>query len=316
MSTLSRRGFVRSTVEWSGALAMGATLASSVSFAEEKKRGGLKVGMLTAPFNGETFETTAEFAQKAGITCMEVVAGPGSQHFDTAGFDAKRADEVKAVLAKYNVEISALSNYGNPIAPGKTEENIATAKQLIDAASLLGLSTICMITGYPEKGKGKIETIKNVMPGVFRPIIDYAKEKGIRIAIENYFETCLQGVDTFDCLFETLPDENFGLNYDPSHLFHQQCNHLLPVTRFAKRIFHTHAKDCLVDVEKRSYVGVYAKDWWRYVLPGQGNINWGEYTSHLRKNGYSGTLSIEHEDSTFSREDGFVHAARYLSQFC
>jgi len=305
-----------STAEWTGTLALGAVLASSLSFAEERKGKGMKVGMLTAPFDKEPFETTAEFAQKAGIACMEVVAGPGSKHFDLTGFDARRADQVKAVLAKCNVEISSLANYTNAIEPGKAEEVFALAKMMIDAASLLGVNTICMITGYPEKGKSKIAAIKEVAPKVFRPIIDYAKGKGVRIAIENYFQTCLQGIDTFDCLFETIPDDNFGLNYDPSHLYHQQCNHLLPVTRYAKRIFHTHAKDCLVDAEKRAYVGVYAEDWWRYVLPGQGNINWGEYISHLRENGYLGVLSIEHEDDTFSREDGFIHAARYLNQFC
>ncbi len=320
MDTLSRRGFMSSTAEFSGTLALGAALASTLSAspasAEEKPGKGMKVGMLTAPYGGEPFETAADVAQKAGIACMEVVATPGSKHFDLNGFDAKRADEVKAVLAARNLQISSLSNYSNSIEPGKAEEVLAVAKQLIDAASLLGVDTVCMITGYPENGKSKISTIKEVVPKVFRPIIDYAKGKGVRIALENYFQTCLQGIDTFDCLFETIQDENFGLNYDPSHLFHQQCNHLLPVTRYAKRIFHTHAKDTLVDAEKRAYVGVYGKGWWRYVLPGQGNINWGEYISHLRENGYLGVMSIEHEDETFTKEDGFIHAARYLNQFC
>ena len=316
MDKLSRRGFMSSTAEWTGSLALGAVLASKLSSAEEKPPKGLKVGMLTAPFRGESLDTTTEFASKAGISCMEVVAAPGGKLLDLTGFDEQRADQVKALLAEKGVEISSLANYCNAIEPGKNDEVVATAKMMIDAASLLGVNTICMITGYPEGDNDKFVTIKKVMPLVFRPIIDYAKDKGVRIALENYFRTCLQGIDTFDCLFETFPDDNFGLNYDPSHLVHQECNHLLPVSRYAKRIFHTHAKDCLVNAEKRAYAGVYGKGWWRYVLPGQGNINWGEYTSHLRENGYLGVMSIEHEDGTFGREDGFIHAARYLSQFC
>ena len=85
---------------------------------------------------------------------------------------------------------------------------------------------------------------------------------------------------------------------------------------FPKRIFHTHAKDCLVDEGARAHMGIYAEGWWRYAVPGFGNINWGEYTSHLRANGYKGVMSIEHEDAALGREKGFILGARYLEQFC
>ena len=82
------------------------------------------------------------------------------------------------------------------------------------------------------------------------------------------------------------------------------------------RIFHTHAKDTLVDKAKRANVGVYGDGWWRYVIPGFGNIDWGEYIAHLRVNGYDGVLSIEHEDGSQGREEGFMRGAWYLEQFC
>jgi len=182
-----------------------------------------------------------------------------------------------------------------------------------------------MNLGTPLPGKTKIQMIKEVIPALFRPIIDHAKEKGVKVAIENWFETCLQGLDTFDCLFDTIRDDNFGLNYDPSHLVHQQCDYTVPITRFGKRIFHTHAKDCLVDEQQRAYLGVLGGKWyvgtagggwWRYVIPGFGDIQWGRYIGLLRETGYKGVLSIEHEDSTFSPEEGFRHGAHYLNQFC
>jgi sugar phosphate isomerase/epimerase len=115
---------------------------------------------------------------------------------------------------------------------------------------------------------------------------------------------------------ENLPDENFGLNYDPSHLVHQELDIMIPVAKFGKRIFHTHAKDCLVDVQRRSYVGILGDGWWRYAIPGYGDIKWGEYIAKLRAVGYRGVLSVEHEDSTFGPEDGFRHGAAYLNPFC
>ncbi|MGC8804571.1 MAG: sugar phosphate isomerase/epimerase, partial [Candidatus Ratteibacteria bacterium] len=55
--------------------------------------------------------------------------------------------------------------------------------------------------------------------------------------------------------------------------------------------------------------------WWRYVIPGFGVIRWGEYISRLRKAGYNGVLSIEHEDSAVGLEEGFIIGKKHLSQF-
>jgi sugar phosphate isomerase/epimerase len=173
-----------------------------------------------------------------------------------------------------------------------------------------------MLAGWPVKGMSKAETIQKVAPAVWKPILAHARKRKIRIAIENYFDTLLQGLDTFEALMTAIPDENFGLNYDPSHLYHQQCDYLIPVSAYGKRIFHTHAKDCLVDCAKRAKVGIYGQGWWRYVIPGFGNIGWGEYISHLRANGYDGVLSIEHEDGAQTVEDGFRRGAVHLGQFC
>jgi len=276
----------------------------------------MKVGMLTAPFGGEKFEVVMDFAEQASIPCLEVVAHPGSKHIDPARLTSALAGKIKEALAERSLEISSLAYYTNTCDPKNYKAVQEHAKKMIDAAVMLGVPTVCMIAGMPIEGMSKIDTIRKVLPKVWRPILSHAARKKVRIAIENYFATCLQGIDTFECLFETIPDDHFGLNYDPSHLYHQECDHLLPVSMFGKRIFHTHAKDTLVDRALRARVGIYADGWWRYVIPGFGNINWGEYVSHLRMNGYDGVLSIEHEDGSQSREEGFMRGAWYLEQFC
>jgi sugar phosphate isomerase/epimerase len=95
---------------------------------------------------------------------------------------------------------------------------------MVDAAVRLGVPTLCMQTGMPLPNMSRIAQIKQVVSRVYAPIVADAKDKGIKIAFENWFETCLQGIDTFECLLETIPDDNFGLNYDPSHLVHQEIN--------------------------------------------------------------------------------------------
>ena len=277
----------------------------------------MKVGMLTAPFGGETLEVVMDFAEEAAIPCLEVVAGPGSKHIDPAKLTATQVKKTRAMLEERDLEISSLAYYETAITNAKKVKGVqAHAKKTIDAAVALAVPTVCMLAGFPAEGMSKIETIRNVLPKAFAPILAHAKKKKVNIALENWFATCLQGQDTFECLFETIPDLHFGLNYDPSHLYHQECDHLVPVAMFGKRIFHTHAKDTLVDKAKRAKTGIYAGGWWRYVIPGFGNINWGEYITHLRLAGYDGVLSIEHEDGTQTREEGFLRGALHLEQFC
>ncbi len=277
----------------------------------------MKVGMLTAPFHKESLEKVLDFAEDTAIPCIEVIAGPGSKHIDPATFTADQAAKLKETLGERGIEISSLAYYDVGITDPKTTTAVqAHAKKTIDAAALLGVNVVCMLAGFPAPGLSKIQTIQKVLPKAFRSVLAHAAKKKVKIALENWFETCLQGLDTFECMFQSIPDDHFGLNYDPSHLYHQECDYLVPVSTFKNRIFHTHAKDALVDRAKRAKVGIYARGWWRYVIPGFGNINWGEYTSHLRMNGYDGVLSIEHEDECQTREEGFLRGAVFLEQFC
>jgi sugar phosphate isomerase/epimerase len=272
--------------------------------------------MMTAPVSGLPLEQALDMAKRCGIAALEVMSGPESKLLNPMTFSQSKAESINQKLAERGLEISSLANYMDSAAPGKTAEVQNIAKKMIDAASLLGVPTICMITGLPREGMNRIDMLKKVVPGVFRPILDHAKEKGIQVAVENWFATCLQGIDTFDCLLETIPDEHFGLNYDPSHLVHQDLDIAIPVHRYSKRIFHTHAKDCLIDVPRQKYVGILGEGWWRYAIPGYGDIRWGEYIGHLREVDYRGVLSIEHEDDTFETEEGFRHGTAYLNRFC
>jgi sugar phosphate isomerase/epimerase len=333
MNSLSRRTFIGTTagavsagtLASVGVAALAPTAVGAEPSPERKKPKDIRVGMLTAPLRDLPFEEVLNLAGRCHIAALEVVTEPGHPHLDPMTLGPAQVEGIKQKLGERRLEISALSNFMNITAPGKAGEMQQVMIKTIDAAALLGVPTVCMNLGTPAQGMSKIETIKKVIPGLFRPIIDHAKEKGIKVAIENWFETCLQGLDTFDCLMETIADENFGLNYDPSHLVFQQCDYTVPITRFGRRVFHTHAKDCLVDEQQRAYLGVlggkwYAGvaggGWWRYAIPGFGDIKWGRYIGLLREVGYKGVLSVEHEDSTFGPEEGFRQGANYLNQFC
>ncbi|MGC8862969.1 MAG: sugar phosphate isomerase/epimerase family protein, partial [Armatimonadota bacterium] len=236
-------------------------------------------------------------------------------HIDFANLTDSRAEEIKRKLESRGLVISSLAWYTNMTDVAKREEIAHNFRLLVDAAQKLGVGVVCTLAGMPVSGKDKLKTIEEDCAVVFPPLVDYAASKGIRVALENWFATCLQGLAHFDRMFEVVPHENFGLNFDPSHLLHQQIDYIGAVERYARRIFHTHAKDTEIRDDKLAYLGNQMGGWWRYVIPGFGRVKWSEYISCLRRNGYNGVLSIEHEDGALDREEGFIKGKNFLRMF-
>lgn len=276
------------------------------------------VGILTAPFSKEPLEHVAAFAGEYGFGGMEVVAGPGSSHIDLSNFTQADAERVKDLMERRALVITSLAAYVNntDADPAKRKANNDTVHKAIDAASLLGVDVVCTLAGHPVPGKTKMQTIEEDCAEVFTPLSEYAERKSIRLALENWYATNIQHLGHWERLFAVVPSKNFGLNYDPSHLLWQEIDYIHAVETFADRIFHTHAKDTAINDTKKRLVGNQADGgWWRYVIPGLGRVQWGEYLAALRANGYNGVLSVEHEDETVGREEGFLMAKKYLEQF-
>lgn len=278
----------------------------------------MHVGILTAPFHDEPLEHVAAFAGEYGFGGLEVAAGPGSKHIDLTNFTEADGDRIRDLMERRALEITSLAVYVNNTDPDpeKRKECNLTVRKAIDAAALLGVEVVCTLAGMPVPGKSKMETIEQDCVMVFPPLLEYAERKGIKIALENYYATNIQHLGHWQCLFELIPNKNFGLNFDPSHLLWQDIDYIHAVKEFAPRIFHTHAKDTAINETLKRWVGNQADGgWWRYVIPGMGRVQWGAYISALRTHGYNGVLSVEHEDGSIGREEGFLMAKKYLEQF-
>ena len=180
---------------------------------------------------------------------------------------------------------------------------------------MLGVDVVTTMAGLPPQGKTRIQTIEQDCLEVFPPILEHAQSKGVKLALENWTATNIQNLAHWQRIFEVLPHKNLGLNFDPSHLHWQDIDYIEAVDKFADRIFHTHGKDTEIKQHVKRIVGNQGSGWWRYVIPGLGQIKWGEYIAALRRNGYNGVISIEHEDDAVEREEGFLIGKKYLEQF-
>ncbi len=273
----------------------------------------MDIGLLTAPFARESLETVVSFAAKAGFAALEVCASPGCAHFDPA-----QPERLAEAVADAGLRVSSLAAYGNiaDADPGNRARNQDLLRNLVRIAARAGTDVICCGAGLPPAGMTREDTLREVTAPFYRELSKEAADRGVKLALENWAATCIMNLAQWDLCFELVPDDNFGLNFDPSHLVWQDIDYLMAVERYAQRIFHTHAKDTEIVAHKRAFLGNQVHGWWRYVIPGFGVIDWGQYIGRLRQNGYDGVLSIEHEDGAVGREAGFLQGLRHLQQSC
>ncbi len=83
---------------------------------------------------------------------------------------------------------------------------------------------------------------------------------------------------------------------------------------YKDRVYHVHAKDTEMLPERR-YRGGVNSDYFRFRIPGYGEINWAAFISALDEFGYDGGMAIEHEDPVYSGEkfdEGLVRGWQVL----
>jgi sugar phosphate isomerase/epimerase len=297
----------------------------------------MKLGLLTAAFPSLSLEQVARWAHDNGFEALEIACWPsaggehrryaGVAHIDVDDFDPRA---VRDVMRLHGLEISALAYYPNNLDPDPATRDAANAhlRRVVEAAERLEVEVVGTFVGRDQHRpvEANLEDFKQVWP----PIVRFAREHNVKIAIENCpmifsadewpgGHNLAYSPALWRRMFEIVPDDNFGLNLDPSHLVWQFIDYLRVVRDFGPRIFHVHAKDMEVDREGLYENGVMSAGvgWQVPRLPGLGEVRWDRFLSALYAVGYDWVVSVEHEDRKFEGElelvqRGFVVARNHL----
>jgi sugar phosphate isomerase/epimerase len=303
----------------------------------------MQLGFVSAILPDLSLEQVLEFAASNDFSCVEVMCWPrgkaerryaGVTHLDVTTLTKDSAAEVNDLSAAKKIRISGLGYYPNPLTPDTTESTVYTEhiKRVIEGAQLLGVGVVNTFIG-----RDWTKSVEGNWPRfleVWRPLIQFAEDHGVKIAIEHcpmFFskdewpggKNLAQSPAIWRRMFEDIPSKSFGLNFDPSHFIWQQMDYLRAIREFAPRIFHAHAKDARLDRHKLDEVGILANplEYHTPKLPGLGDVNWGQYFSVLGDSGYKGPVCIEVEDRAYegsleNRQASLVQSGRYLRQFC
>ena len=302
----------------------------------------MKLGLLTSILDGWSFEEAADIASDMGFECLEVACWPqgkatrryaGVSHIDVQNLTQEKADDITEYCRKKNIRISALAYYPNPMDADETKRkaSIRHLLKVIDASHMLGVNLVTSFIGR-DQNKTVEENLKLVKE-IWPEIINHAEGLGVKIAIENCpmlfgpdewpgGQNIMTAPDIWEKVFDILPGNTLGLNYDPSHFVWRMMDYIEPLYTFRDKIFHVHFKDIKLYPEKLKRVGTmaYPTSYMSPKLPGLGDVDWGKYVSALTDIGYQGYSCIEVEDKAFenSRErilDSIRISKRYLSQF-
>ncbi len=302
----------------------------------------MKLGFVSAILDNSSFEQMIDTASELGFACVEVACWPqgaaerryaGVSHIDADDMSDEKVAYIRDYCSKKQVEISSLAYYPNTM-DGDLEKRTAAIehlKKLIRASAKLGVNMVTTFIGRDQTKtvEENLELVKEIWP----PILDLAQEKGVKIAIENC--PMLFGSDQWPGgqnlmttpaiwkrVFEILPYDNLGINYDPSHFVWQMIDYIKPIYEFRDKIFHVHYKDIKLYQDKLDQCGImaYPLDFMSPKLPGLGDVDWGRYVSALTDIGYDGYTCIEVEDKAFEGStekvrDSLILSKRYMEQF-
>ena len=302
----------------------------------------MQLGFVSAILPDLSLEEVFDFAAETGYDCVELMCWPkgraerryaGVTHIDVTNFTDSEARSIHALAAEKGVAISGLGYYPNPLTADREEGAVYAEhiRRVISAAALLGVNRMNTFIGrdHTKSVEDNWPRFMEIWPG----ILAHAEAYGVRVGIENcpmlftYDEwpggkNLAHSPAVWRRMFEAIPSDYFGLNYDPSHMIWQHMDYLAPMRDFAPKLFHIHAKDVRIDCHKLDEAGIMAPPnaWHSPKLPGLGEVDWGKFFSTLSSAGYEGPVCVEVEDRAYEgslekRKAALRQSHTFLRQF-
>jgi sugar phosphate isomerase/epimerase len=296
-------------------------------------------------------ETLAVKAKSFGFDGLELACWGDHFEVDKALADPGYCDRKRKTLEKHGMQVFAVSAHlvgqavldlidarhkailppyvwGDGDPAGVNRRAAEELKNSARAAQRLGVKVVNGFTGssiwqwlysFPPVSPAMIDDGFKLLAERFNPILDVFAECGVKFALEVHPTEIAFDLYTAQRALEVLDyRDEFGFNFDPSHLIWQGINPAEFIRQFPDRIFHVHMKDAIVKLDGRS--GILSshlnfgdpRRGWDFRSLGRGGVNFEEIVRALNDAGYQGPLSVEWEDSGMDREHGAKEACDFV----
>ncbi|AJE49225.1 sugar phosphate isomerase/epimerase family protein [Celeribacter indicus] len=312
-------------------------------------------GLFLAQFVGaeppfDSFDAIVEWAAGCGYEGVQVPSGEASLiDLDRAAASAEYCDEIRSRAAAHGVEITELSAHvqgqlvavhpaydiafdgfapeavrGNPKA--RQDWAVDQVKKTIDASARLGLDRMAAFSGalawpyvypWPQRPAGLIEAAFDELAARWRPLLDHAADKGVKICFEIHPGEDLHDGVSFEMFLDRVDQHPSAMMlYDPSHYVLQQLDYLDNLDIYAERIGMFHVKDAEFNPTGRQ--GVYGgyQGWveraGRFRSPGDGQVDFKAIFAKLTAMEFDGWAVVEWECALKHPEDGAREGAQFV----
>jgi sugar phosphate isomerase/epimerase len=215
--------------------------------------------------------------------------------------------------------------YGRNVLAGDPQERALHQRNVFDRvrfAGEQGIPLVVLATGRAP-GKSLRANLPAVVDWLGEQVLPLARQGNVTIAIENC--PAVGNIATSPAMWRelfdvALPAPDLTLCFDPSHLVWQFVDPVAALRQYAPKVRHVHVKDAVIDRARLAAEGIDGEGWWRYTLPGWGELSWPLLLAELQRAGYQGCLSIEQEDDVWDKSEGqilqsLLWSKRYLEQF-
>ncbi len=278
------------------------------------------IGFITNCLTG-TFTQKVKLAHDLGYTTLEVacwpVGHPKQGDLDADHYNTYDLLEIKQLLKQSHLEISTLAFYENMLDPNPQQQslNLQHLKRVIALAGDLQVPYVGTYIG--KNPQLSLDDNFKAYAELFPEILTFAEERNVTVLIENcpmptwdpegYPATISYSPEMWQRMFELVPNTNFGLNFDPSHLAWMQMDYLKAAATFADRIYSVHVKDITTKQTNFSRYGIYGKKleqthrfdfgYYQPTLPGYGDLNWEKLFKALQQHDFNGPIQVEYKNS-------------------
>jgi sugar phosphate isomerase/epimerase len=301
----------------------------------------MKLGVFDPVFGSLDLAPMLDRIVGLGLQAVEIGAGnyPGDARCKPAELlkDENARRQFAEAFASRDLAISALSCHGNPIHPDadRAAHDDAVFRDTVRLARELEVGVVNLFSGCPGDGPNASQPnwVTCAWPPEFSEIVAwqweevvfpywraagaFASEHGVRLGFEMHPGFVVYNPKTLLRLRAEV-GEVIGANLDPSHLFWQGIDPIAAIRDLKEAIYHVHAKDTALDpynvarngvLDLERYDDIAARSWvFRSVGDGHDVLFWKRFVSALRVVGYDHVLSIEHEDSLASIDEGLTRA--------
>jgi sugar phosphate isomerase/epimerase len=310
------------------------------------------VTLFTGQWADLPIETMVQKAAEFGYDGLELACWGDHLDVQKAATDPKYVEDRLKLLDKHGLRCWSISNHlagqlvcdpnddsrsdgfapaevaGN--AEAKREWAVEQMKLTAQAAKNLGVSVVNGFTGssiwhmlysFPPVAPETLDAGFAFFAEKWNPILDVFAECGVKFALEVHPTEIAFDIITGERALAAIDHrEEFGFNFDPSHLHWQMVDPVCFIDTFQDRIYHVHMKDAAITLNGRTGILASHLDFghhergWDFRSLGRGGVDFEEIIRALNRIQYDGPLSVEWEDSGMDREHGAREACDFVRQ--